>query len=190
MARFDFHNATELCDRRLRSMFDAGIDGWSVGSLSVRVRYSRGADFSGTCFYNDGRVFINIGRHLVFPYRMTTYVARARTVGRRWYKPPYTIELIDGEGVALFVFLHELYHLLVSRSRRNRRQKESMCDRFATRFIVDRYGGVVRDDRGRPAPRGDWDFQDLDAFVDRARDRRVRRTAVEARRGQRLLFPA
>jgi hypothetical protein len=70
-----------------------------------------------------------------------------------------------------------------------------MCDRFATRYLVDRFGIDVRDERGQSASRDEWDFQDLDSFVERARDRRmgrpsVRQESVAARAGGQLsLFP-
>ena len=143
--------------------------------LTVRVRYSRGADFSGTCFYSDRRIHVNLGSHLVYPYRMKTYLARAKVVGRYWDKPLHTIELKDGCQVVAFVFLHELYHLLIKRAKRNTRQKESMCDRFAARFLTDRCGAIIRNDRGDPVPREEWDFQDLERFVAAARDRRAAR---------------
>ncbi len=76
--------------------------------------------------------------------------------------------------MVLFVFLHELYHFLVKRARRNPRQKESMCDRFAARYLVERFGATVRDSSGRIVPREAWDFQDLERFVAAARDRRAR----------------
>lgn len=171
--------------------------GWAVGSITLRVRYSRGADFSGSCYYADRRIFVNLGRHLRYPYWMETHLARARSNGRYWYKPDCAVELKDGYQLVLFIFMHELYHLLVKRARRNTRQKESMCDRFAARFVVDRFGAAVRGPDGRPMPRADWDFQDLDRFVEAARDRRsVARTPrpsvavpVPNDRGQFLLFP-
>ena len=169
MATMDFRNATDLDGERLRALCEDGMAGWAPGDFVVRVRYSRGADFSGTCFYRDRRVYINLGRHLSYPYRMKTYLARARTVGRCWFKPLYTLEMSDAYQVVLFVFLHELYHLLIRRARRNMRQKESMCDRFAARHIVDRFDATVRDTRGRPVPRSEWDFQDVDGFVAAAR---------------------
>ena len=165
MPRMDFHNSTDLDGERLRSLCEDGLTGWAPGDFVVRVRYSRGADFSGTCFYRDRRVYINLGRHLSYPYRMKTYLARAKTVGRYWFKPLHTLEISDAYQVVLFVFLHELYHLLIRKARRNMRQKESMCDRFAARHLVDRFGATVRDDRGRPVPRSEWDFQDVDGFV-------------------------
>ena len=68
----------------------------------------------------------------------------------------------DPYQVVLFVYLHECFHLLVKRARRNTRQKESMCDRYAARYLVDRFGAVVRDEKGRLVPRDVWEFQDLD----------------------------
>jgi hypothetical protein len=128
---------------------------------------------------------------------MGTHLARARTVGRRWYKPKTTIELRDAYQVVLFVFMHELFHLLVKRSRRNPRQKESMCDRFAARHLVNRFDCKVRDGHHRDLPRDEWDFQDLNRFVARAAmgaKATVRRCSTPAREvlasgGQRLLFP-
>jgi hypothetical protein len=86
------------------------------------------------------------------------------------------LDVADGCQLAVFVFMHELYHLLVKRARRNPRQKESMCDRFAARFFVDRFSSAVRGLGGEPVPRAEWDFQDLDGFVAAARDRRVSRS--------------
>ncbi len=197
MPDFDVRNSTDLSDARLLALFREGIAGWAVGTITVRVRYSRGADFSGTCFYADRRIHVNLGRHLVYPYTMETYLARARTIGPRWYKPAYTLQLKNGYEVVLFVFMHELYHLLVKRARRNTRQKESMCDRFAASYLVDRFGATVRGPNRRPVPREEWDFQDLHGFVAAAHDRRTRKWAdfsrAEASRGagerQLLLFP-
>lgn len=178
------------------------MSGWSVGAVTVRFRYSRSADFSGACHYRDGRIYVNIGAHLRFPYRLATHVARAVTIGRRWYKPLHVLELGEGFQLAGFIFHHELYHLLVRRARRNVRQKESMCDRFATRYVVDTHGLEVRDRQGHPVPRAAWDFQDLEGFVaaakrrDRAAARRpVRPAALAAAgnlavKGQLLLFGA
>ncbi|MHC4092036.1 MAG: hypothetical protein ACYSVY_17505, partial [Planctomycetota bacterium] len=133
--------------------------------------YSRGADFSGTCCYQTRRIYVNLGRHLTYPYRMGTHLARARSNVRCWWKPIYTLELADGYQVVLFVFLHECFHLLIKRARRNTRQKESMCDRFAARALVDSHGAVVLDEHGRSVARETWDFQDLDRFVAPARRR-------------------
>ncbi len=170
MSIIDFQNRTHLSDDRLLSLCYAGLAGWSVGRIILRVRYSRGADFSGTCFYADKRVFINLGRHLKYPYRMETNLAKVKLVDQRWRRLSYTIELRDAYELALFIFMHELFHLLVKRARRNTRQKESMCDRFAARLLVDDFGAPVRDASGRRVRRELWDFQDLEGFVAAARD--------------------
>jgi hypothetical protein len=198
VAVVDFHNSTALPDARLRPQCAAAAAPWAMGRITLRIRYSRGADFSGTCFYADHRIFVNIGRHLNYPYRLRTNLARARTSGRYWHRPVYTIELADGCELALFIFLHELYHLLVKRARRNTRQKESMCDRFAARYLVSRFGLSVRDARGVVVPADEWDFQNLEGFVAAARDRRwtgrvlappaqQRRAGTQARRDERQL---
>ena len=192
----DFGNTTKMSSDRLLALFLEGLRGWSVGRITVRVRFSRGADFSGTCFYSDKRVFINVGRHLKYPYRMETNIARARTIGRVWRRPLYSVEIKDDYQLALFVFMHELYHLLVKRAGRNTRQKEAMCDRFAARHLVDRFHAPVCRDTGERAPRDEWDFQDLDRFVAAARDYslpplRAARRALNPRgstREQMLLF--
>ena len=173
MSGLEFHNSTHLADDRLRLLCRDAVDGWSIGRAAVRFRYSRGADFSGACYYRNRRIFVNIGRHVVYPYRMGTHVGRSKTVGRFWCKPRYFVELADGYQLAMFVFVHELYHLLVKRARRNTRLKESMCDRFATRFILAHFGGHVRTEEGIPVPREDWDFQDLTGFVAAARGRTI-----------------
>jgi hypothetical protein len=178
-----FHNSTELDTARLKRMCLDAVVGWRLDRLTVRVRYSRGADFSGTCYYRPAAIYVNLGRHLTYPYRLTTHLARAKSTARHWWKPIYTVELNDAYCVVLFVFLHECYHLLVKRARRNTRQKESMCDRFAARFLVDHCGSVVRDESGRPAPRQAWDFQDVEAFVAAARrDVKTRPLARQAAR--------
>lgn len=198
MTSIDFGNSTPLSDQRLQTLCREGLAGWSVGRIILRTRHSRGADFSGTCFYADKRVFINLGPHLKYPYRMDTNLAKVKLVGQRWRRLAYSIELRNGYEVVLFVFMHELYHLLVKRARRNTRQKESMCDRFAARHLVDHFGAVVRDESGRRVSRELWDFQDLDGFVAAARDPLYRRRAVRPllksasrpkNRDQLLLFP-
>ena len=187
MTRIEFHNSTQLASLRLLRLCRDALTGWTVGLITLRVRYSRGADFSGTCFYADRRIFVNLGRHLAYPYRMYTNLARARSYGNYWYRSAYVIELTSGYEVVLFVFLHELYHLLVSKAHRNTRQKEAMCDRFAARYLVDRFGAVVRTDKGAPVPRTEWDFQDLDGFVAAARDSRVLRPSVVAHKRRRRM---
>lgn len=172
----DFGNATGMSDGRLLALFAEGFRGWSVGRVAVRVRHGHGADFSGSCrslltIGDDGprfanqRIFVNVGRHLRYPYRMATHVAR-----RARPSQPYSIELGDAYQLATFVFMHELYHLLVARAGRDRRRKEAECDRFAARHLAGRFHAAVRREDGRRAPRAEWDFQDLERFVAAARD--------------------
>lgn len=149
--------------------------------MTVRVRYSRGADYSGTCYYTDRRIYINLGRHLKYPFRLGTHLAKAITRGRRWYKPAYQLVLADGYQLAMFIFMHELYHLLVKRAGRNTRQKESMCDRFAARYLVDHFQTPVVGPDQRPVPRDAWDYQDLNGFVVAARDKRILLTRAACR---------
>jgi hypothetical protein len=179
VGRIDFYNSTALTSAKLIALMSEAIADWAVGKVTVKVRYSRGADFSGTCVYADRRILINLGRHLRYPYRMGTHLARTRTAGRHWIKPVYTVELASGYEVVLFVFMHELYHLLVKRAGRNVRQKESMCDRFAARYVVDRFGATVRSEAGDAIPREQWIFQDLDGFVLAARNRDAARRLVQ-----------
>jgi len=167
----DFNNSTALSSDRLESLFLGALSDWSVGSVVTRVRYSRGADFSGRCLYLQRRIFVNLGRHLRFPYALQTNLARVQSMRNGWRRDLYTLTLADGYQLVFFIFLHELYHLLVHKAGRNTRQKESMCDRFAARHLVDRFGCAVTQADGRPVPRSAWDFQDLDGFVAAARRR-------------------
>src|ERR1043166_761729 len=162
---FIFRNRTHLDSTRLRRMFLDSIPGWPTVGLSVLVRYSRGSDFSGACYYQTGRIFVNLGRSNSYPYRLLTYAAAARTTRFGWQREIHSLELADAYQLALFIFLHEFYHWLVKKAGRNTRQKEGMCDRFATRVLTDRWGAVLTDPDGRPVERSDWDFQDLDGFV-------------------------
>jgi hypothetical protein len=174
------HNATHLDGAELSERLGRYTVPWDTDDLEVFVRPSRGADFSGTCRYDRDRIYVNVGRRVKYPYRMGTNLARARSSARHWWKPTYVIELADAYQLALFVFLHELYHWLIHRAGRNIRQKESMCDRFAARALVDDWSARVSDGRKRPVPRTAWDFQDLDRFVAAARAERL--SAVSAKR--------
>ncbi len=165
MSQIEFHNTTTLSSQTLERLCNECIEGWNVGSILLRIRDSRGADFSGTCFYDQRKIYINIGKHLVYPYAMNTHLACAVTIGRRWFKPIYVINIENGIQLAMFIFMHELYHLLVRRARRNPRQKESRCDRFAARYLVDRFGVTVVTSKGKPVAREQWDFQDVNGFV-------------------------
>lgn len=172
VSRIEFHNSTELSSRVLERGCNECIEGWNVGTILLRIRYSRGADFSGTCFYDQRKIYINLGKHLVYPYPMNTHLARSVTIGRRWFKPIYRINIENGIQLAMFIFMHELYHLLVRRAGRNTRQKESMCDRFAARYLVDRFGVSIVTNKGKSVSRSDWDFQNVDGFVSAARRKR------------------
>ena len=185
--RMDFRNATDLSDATLVRMFHDAKGRWPTDGLDIRIRYSRGSDFSGTCYYETNRLYVNLGKHLVYPYRMDTYLARAVSSPTSWSKPLYSIELADGYQVVLFVLLHEYYHWLIKRAGRNTRSKESMCDRFAARILTDRYGALIRDPKGRSVPRNVWDFQDLDRFVARALYARATERPVAAHAAKRPL---
>jgi len=161
----DFANSTDLDGARLQRLFVRHTWPYRHDKLAVRVRYSRGADFSGTCFYAHARIFVNLGRQNAYPYLLGTQVARSQSNRTHWWRETYRLVVADAYQLALFVFLHEFYHYLVKATGRNPRQKEGMCDRFATRALVDDYGVRVLDARGRPLRRERWDFQDLHAFV-------------------------
>ena len=165
----EFRNSTHLDTARLHGMCQQAITHWPQDGLRTAIRYSRGAAFSGTCFYRDGRIYINLGRANRYPFPIQTSVARAQSNRYQWWRELYTVEARDEYQLVLFVFMHEFYHWLVRQARRNVRQKESRCDRFAVRALVDLHGAVVRDSQGRLVPRAAWDFQDLDGFVARAR---------------------
>jgi len=165
----DFRNSTHLDTALVRSMIDDAVAGWPCEKLTVRVRHSRGADFSGTCYYATNRIFVNLGRHNRYPYKLLTHIARPRSNRTHWWRELYSVDIAGPEQLVLFVFLHEFYHWLVKQARRNVRQKEARCDRFATRVLVDSYGAAVRDTRGRIVAREAWDFQDLEGFVAAAR---------------------
>lgn len=161
----EFRNSTHLDDTRLYGMFLRHTAPYRHDRLVVRVRYSRGADYSGTCFYQDARIFINIGRRNRYPYALATGIAKAHTTGNGWRRELYTLHIINAEQLALFIYLHELFHYLLKQARRSPRRKEAMCDRFAARVLVDDYGCRVTDGVDRRIPRNAWDFKDLDAFV-------------------------
>jgi hypothetical protein len=161
----DFGNATDLDSARLQRLFVRHAWPYRHDKLVVRVRYSRGADFSGTCYYTHARIFVNLGRCNAYPYLLGTQVARSQSNRTHWWREVYRLVIADAYQLALFVFLHEFYHYLVKQAGRSPRRKEAMCDRFATRALVDYYGARLVDPQGRVVARGRWDFQDLDALV-------------------------
>jgi hypothetical protein len=165
-----FKNSTHLESRNLKRMIRDAINGWPCDKLNVSVRYSRGAEFSGTCCYTTDRIYVNLGRKNTYPYQLLTHIARPQSNRTHWWREAFSVELAAPGQLVLFVFLHEFYHWLVKKARRNVRQKEARCDRFATRVLVDHCGATVRDSAGRRVDRSAWDFQDLDGFVAAARE--------------------
>jgi hypothetical protein len=161
----DLHNSTSLDTERLRQMFVRHTLPYRHDKLKVRVRYSRGAEFSGTCYYGHGQILVNLGRHNRYPFTLATGIAKARSNRTHWWRPTYQLTVADAYQLALFVYLHELYHYLVKAAKRSPRRKEAMADRFATRVLVDYYGCRVCDTSERRVARETWDFKDLDAFV-------------------------
>ena len=177
-AGMKFSNTTQLDSQKLEGMFLRAVGAWPHDDLDLRIRYSRGAEFSGTCYYDQARIHANLGRRNHYPYQMQAAIARSRSDRRRWWRELYFVELADAYQLVLFVLMHEFYHWLVRKARRNVRQKEARCDRFATRALVDGYGAAVRDSLGIIVPRSAWDFQDLSGFVEAAlRTRGPRRAA-------------
>ncbi len=164
----DFGNATHLDDRRLSELLLRHTHPYRHSGLRVRVRYSRGADFSGSCYYDEGRIFVNLGRGNRYPYQLATHLAKAQSNATHWWREHLLVEIADAYQLVLFVYLHELYHYLVRQAGRNPKRKESMCDRFAAEVLVREYGCAVRHRDGRPVPERAWRFQDLHAFVARA----------------------
>ncbi|MFQ5805254.1 MAG: hypothetical protein ACE5I3_02250 [Phycisphaerae bacterium] len=161
----DFRNSTDLDDTRLCAMLLRHSAPYRHQRLTVRVRYSRGADFSGTCYYREARIHVNLGRHNRYPYNLRTSIAKARATRTGWRRELYRLTVADAHQLALFVYLHELFHYLVKKAGRSPRRKEAMCDRFAARVLVDHYNCPVRRRSGQLVPRESWDFKDLDAFV-------------------------
>lgn len=161
----NFRNTTDLDDQRLYELFLRHTTPYKHDRLHVWVRFSRGADFSGACYYRTSRLFINIGRHNRYPYALATHVARSQSNRTHWWRELYRLHLADAYQLALFIYLHELYHFLVKAAGRNVRRKEAMCDRFATRVLVDHYGSVLCNTQGQPATREAWDIRDPHSFV-------------------------
>ena len=172
----DFRNSTRLNSQRLHRLFVRHTTPYRHDKLRVNVRYSRGADFSGSCYYRDALIYVNIGAKLGYPYAMATHLAKARNHQTHWSREAYIITLANAEQLALFIYLHELFHYLVKQAGRAPGRKEGMCDRFAATVLVDDYGAPVTDPGGRPVSRAAWDFKDLHAFVAAA----PRQTSVPA----------
>ena len=142
----DLHNSTSLDTERLHNMFVRHSLPYRHDKLKVRVRYSRGAEFSGTCYYGHAQILVNLGRHNRYPFTLATGIAKARSNRTHWWRPTYRLTVADA-------------------AKRSPRRKEAMSDRFATRVLVDCYGCRVCDTSGRRVARETWDFKDLDAFI-------------------------
>lgn len=160
-----FRNTTELDHSRLESLLVRHTYPYCHESLTVWIRPSRSAAFSGACYYRDGRIFVNLGRRNRYPFAFGTNVARAESNRTHWWRSIHQLTVADAYQLALFIYLHELFHFLVKAAGRGLRRREAMCDRFAARVLVDEYNCPLRTREGRDVPRDDWDFQDLHAFV-------------------------
>jgi hypothetical protein len=158
-------NHTTLATERLVGMFLRAAGQWSPLALNVVVRYARSAIYSGTFAAHPDRIYINLGRNNRYPLQIDTAIARAHSARGCWWKPTYHVVAENEYQLALFIFLHELYHYLIHRAQRNPRKKEAMCDRFAVRYLVDHCRLEVFDSAKRPVARDEWLFQNLDRFV-------------------------
>ncbi|MFA5864920.1 MAG: hypothetical protein WC975_09560 [Phycisphaerae bacterium] len=172
-------NHTELETERLEAMFLRAAETWSAPMLKVTIRYSRGAIYSGTFASKSPRIYVNLGQRNRYPMKIETGIAKARSFGPSWWKPSYHIKAENPYQVALFVFLHEFYHYLIHRARRNSHRKEAMCDRFAIRYLTNHCRLTVFDSNNNPVPRSAWLFQDLDEFV---ANRKTMTTTIRAAR--------
>lgn len=161
----DFSNRTALDSQRLFELFDRFSAPYDHGELTVSVRDSRGAAFSGACYYASARLTINLSPRNRYPFVLATHAAKATTTTRGWQRELLRLSVADAYQLALFIYLHELYHYLVKTAGRSPRRKEGMCDRFATRVLVDAFGCALRGTDGRIVERDAWDFQDLHGFV-------------------------
>lgn len=164
-----FRNDTLLKTERLRELVLRHTLPYPHGGLQVHIRPSRKAAFSGTCYYLEGRIFVNIGPQNRYPYRFATLLAKAQSHTCGWWREAYYITVANAYELSLFVYLHELFHYLVKLAERSPKRKEGMCDRFAALVLADEYGCPVTRGDGSAAPRDNWDFQDLHAFVAKAR---------------------
>lgn len=174
----NFSNTTALDSDRLHAMFVRHTQPYCHEKLTVRVRFSRSSDFSGSCYYRDSRIFINLGRKNKYPYRLYVHLAKAQSNRRYWWRRASFLTVQDAYELALFIYLHELFHFLVKQAGRSTRRREAMCDRFAARVLVDQMGRNITDKFNREIPRSLWDFQDLEGVV-----------AAAPRVGQLMLFP-
>ena len=73
------YNHTSLDTRKIEAMLLPHVDGWPHDAVRAYIRYSRSAAFSGLCYYDTGRLFINLGRNVRYPYKLPARIARAQT---------------------------------------------------------------------------------------------------------------
>ncbi|MCA9242766.1 MAG: hypothetical protein KDA32_02335 [Phycisphaerales bacterium] len=156
----DFRNSTACDSVRLHALFAWHARRWRTDGLVTRVRFSRGAPFSGTCYYRDSLIYVNIGRENPYPFRFAISAAPTERHSRGWRRPLLYLTVPDAERLALFVFLHELYHWLAFRVGRSPRWKEALCDRFATLALVDDHNCKLTDAKGGVVSREAWDIGD------------------------------
>lgn len=159
----DYRNSTTIDDAWLYPAVLRYTWPYRHQDLRVRFRPSRGADFSGACYYKSGRIFVNIGRHNRYPYTFATQTATRRGVGGAAVR--FSLVVADAGELALFVYLHELFHWLVYAAGLPPRRREAVCDRFATRVMVDHFGCALLGADGAQAGRAAWDVDDLAALV-------------------------
>ncbi len=175
-------NRTELDSRKIEAMLLRATTGWDVPKLRVTIRYSRTTKYSGTFMSNPPRIYVNIGKHNRYPMKIETSIARAKSIGRYWWKPAYHIRVETPYQLVLFVFLHEFYHYLIHRARRNPYRKEAMCDRFAVKYLIEHCKLKVYDSSNTPIKKSIWLFQDLEEFVTNARTKPpLKRSATRSR---------
>ena len=92
------HNTTHLDTDRLKAMMFAAIDGWPRDGLDVRVRYSRGAEFSGTAL-PEGWMSVSwnspgVGSTTVSGGLVTVDGQRVNPVSLAGYSAPATMEFV------------------------------------------------------------------------------------------------
>ena len=161
----DFRNRTNLLDTRLYPLILRHTEPFDHSYLRVRFKNSRGAPFSGSCYYRTSTLNINLSPRNTYPFALATHVARPQSNATHWWRELYELTLADAYQLALFIYLHELCHYLIKRAGRSVKRREGACDRFAARVLVDHYGSSLRDSHGREPARDSWDILNLDALL-------------------------
>lgn len=164
----DFRNRTSLLDTRLYPLILRHTEPFDHSAIRVRFKHSRGAQFSGSCYYRTSTLNVNISPRNSYPYALSTHVARPQSNATHWWRELYELTLADAYQLALFIYLHELCHYLIKRAGRSVKRREGACDRFAARVLIDQYGCPLRDSHGREPPRDSWDILNFDSLLDDA----------------------